>query len=657
MTLRDKIRHRSRICAQILGVGLIVALLSAFHFHYALGLSTWAMRLGGPGTDDVFRAIEPLADGGYIVAGSTNSFGAGRDDVWLIKLDEDANVEWQRTYGGQGGDTARSVKPTPDGGFVVAGQTHSFSAGRSDVWVLKFDHEGNLQWQKSYGGPSNDIAHAIEPTLDGGYLAAGFTASFGAASKDYFVIKLDSDGDIVWQKRYGGDGADVIRFATQVSNGHYFVAGFTHSFGAKGDIMVLRLDSDGDIVWQKRYGGAKFEEPSTILRAPGGYIVLEQSTSFSSNTDGWVFKLDPGGNMIWQKRHGGGSFDELSAARMTPDGGFIAAGETKSFGAVNEDFWVVKFDSGGSIMWQKRYGGADIDEAEGIALTPEGGFIVVGTTRSFDAVGKDVWILRLDANGELEQCSSGVTANSVTAATSGNTNAVPAMTTAFSVDTSATTKIGKPTVATSTAPIMLQCGVTAIDTTPVAEDDQYSTDEDTPLNVPAPGVLGNDSDVDGDALAALLVSGPSSGELVLNTDGSFTYTPDDDISGVDSFTYKANDGITDSNIATVSITVNPVNDPPVAGDDQFSADENTPLVIAKSDLLSNDLDKDGDTLFVASSDLVSTAGGTITDNGDGTLTYDPPPDFNGVDTFDYIASDGELVDEGTVEIEVASASG
>ncbi|MCI0559718.1 MAG: hypothetical protein MN733_14610, partial [Nitrososphaera sp.] len=191
-------------------IGLSVILISSTQVYSAYGLSTWAFRMGGPGTDDVFRGIEQASDGGYIIAGTTNSFGKGKNDVWIIKLDEESNVVWQKTYGGGGGDSARSIKQTSDGGFVVAGQTHSFSNGKMDIWVIKFGSNGSPQWQKSYGGPGNEMAHAIDPTSDGGYVVAGYTEGFGASSKDYFVIKLDSAGAIEWQKRFGGTGEEVV---------------------------------------------------------------------------------------------------------------------------------------------------------------------------------------------------------------------------------------------------------------------------------------------------------------------------------------------------------------------------------------------------------------------------------------------------------------
>jgi hypothetical protein len=422
----------------------------------AADAQTWARSYGGSGDEFVFRGVVAGSDGGYLIAGLTNSSGAGKNDVWIIKLDDDGSIAWQKTFGGVRNEEPRSVQATSDGGYVVAGPTNSFGAGANDMWVLKLDAAGDIQWEKTYGGPKADVAHAIQQTSDGGYIVAGFTMSFGAGSRDYFVVKLDSDGAVEWQRSYGGAKDDVIRFVKQVSDGGYIVAGFTHSFGTSGDIMLIKLDPVGNVEWQKRYGGAAFEEVSTILEVSGGYIVMEQSRSFSKSTNGWVFKIDTDGNIIWQKTVGGGNFDELSAAQLTPDGGFIVAGETRSFGIVREDFWVLKFDSDGGVEWQMRYGGPLVDEAESIALTDDGGSIVVGHTRSFGSGIRDIWSVKLDSNGGLGGCAPEVSVQPTTASVK-NSNAIPVDLQVTETNTGATSKESNATVLDTFTTVGTQC--------------------------------------------------------------------------------------------------------------------------------------------------------------------------------------------------------
>jgi hypothetical protein len=223
------------------------------------GNVVWQKTYGGTGQDGA-SAIAPTSDGGYVVAGSTNSFGAS-DDVWVLKLDGQGNVVWQKTYGGTSFDAASAIVPTSDGGYVVTAEAVSFwvsGAGASDVWVLKLDGSGNVVWQKAYGGTGIDAARAIAPTSDGGYVVAGVTSSFGAGDFDVWVLKLDGQGNVVWQKTYGGAGRDGASAIAPTSDGGYVVAGSTNSFGAgASDVWVLKLDGSGNVVWQKTYGGDK----------------------------------------------------------------------------------------------------------------------------------------------------------------------------------------------------------------------------------------------------------------------------------------------------------------------------------------------------------------------------------------------------------------
>ena len=174
----------------------------------------WAITYGGSDWDEALL-IQETDDGGYIVAGYTYSFGAGNEDIWVLKLDEDGNVEWQKTYGGSDEDWAHSIQQTSDGGYIVAGYTYSFGAGEGDFWVLKLDENGNVEWQKTYGGSDYDRAKSIQQTDDGGYIVAGSTYSFGAGYYDFWVLKLDENGEIP-NCPYGNDTYAEVN-ETQVS--------------------------------------------------------------------------------------------------------------------------------------------------------------------------------------------------------------------------------------------------------------------------------------------------------------------------------------------------------------------------------------------------------------------------------------------------------
>ncbi|MDE2180364.1 MAG: hypothetical protein KGJ40_05895, partial [candidate division NC10 bacterium] len=235
---------------------------------------SFAKTYGGA-NDDWIGSIRQTTDGGYIVAGYTTSFGAGNADAWVLKLDATGAVQWQKTYGGVGYDEATSIQQTTDGGYIVAGYTNSFGAGYQDAWVLKLDSTGTVVWQQTYGGTDYDYATSIQQTTDGGYIVAGRTRSFGGAGfDDAWILKLNSTGTVEWQKTYGGTGGDEATSIQQTTDGGYIVAGST-SFGAgNADAWVLKLDAVGAVQWQRTYGGAANDYATSIHQtADGGYIV------------------------------------------------------------------------------------------------------------------------------------------------------------------------------------------------------------------------------------------------------------------------------------------------------------------------------------------------------------------------------------------------
>jgi len=414
-------------------------------------VASWSRTYGGTSRDEA-HAIAPTPDGGYIVAGGTLSFGAGYRDVWVLKLDGSGNVVWQKTYGGTGGDWAYAIIPTSDGGYVVAGYTESFGAGYSDVWVLKLDGSGNVQWQKTYGGTDDDWANAVVPTSDGGYIVAGATCSFGTAGAcDFWVLRLDGSGNVMWQKTYGGAGYDYAFAIAPTPDGGYIVAGATWSFGAdNGDVWVLKLDGQGNVVWQKTYGGTNSEVGVIVPTSDGGYVVAGDTNSFGAGSfDAWVLRLDGSGNVVWQKTYGGTQWDRALAIVPTSDGGYVVAGYTNSFGAGLSDAWVLRLDGQGNVVWQKTYGGTQWDRAFAIVPTSDGGYVVAGYTESFGAGGEDVWVLKLEADGTVRGCPSGLVRDS--AASVGPTSVSPGNSSAVGQTTSASAVASSAVVGTSSA--------------------------------------------------------------------------------------------------------------------------------------------------------------------------------------------------------------
>ncbi|MBI4685607.1 MAG: choice-of-anchor D domain-containing protein [Nitrospirae bacterium] len=408
--------------------------------------SLWAKTFGGT-SSEWFSSAQQTSDWGYIVAGGTYSYGAGYNDLWILKLDSSANTQWQKTYGGTSADYANSIHQTSDGGYIVSGATGSSGAGSYDAWVLKLDANGNVQWQKTYGGSNLDFAESIQQTVDGGYIVVGETYSFGAGSFDIWLLKLDANGNIQWQKTYGTSGGEQAYSIQQTSDTGFIVVGYK-KVGSYFDVWILKLDASGNVQWQKTYGGNSDDISSFIQQtSDGGFVIAGYTGSFGAGLyDAWVLKLDEGGNIQWQKTYGGTSTDYANSIHQTSDGGYIVAGETElSTGFY--DGWALKLDPGGNIQWQKTYGVSNNDHIYSIEQTTDGGFVAAGIT------GTDALILKFDNNGNINTCSIIGPLNM--AATT--TNATVASTTASVTNTSIVPAISNATVTTPTATVNAVC--------------------------------------------------------------------------------------------------------------------------------------------------------------------------------------------------------
>jgi len=390
---------------------LISVLLCFFVFFPFMPLNAqWARTYGGSDYD-LANSIQQTSDGGYIVAGLTgDSFLEGEYDIWVLKLDSDGNIEWQRTYGGN--DTELlweidfSIQQTSDEGYIVAGHTSSFGAGESDFWVLKLTSNGDIEWQRTYGGGGYDLANSIQQTSDEGYIVAGSTLSFGAGGMDFWVLKLTSNGDIEWQRTYGGVSYEFDCSIQQTSDGGYIVAGTTRSFGVSEDEgWVLKLDSNGDIEWQRTYGGSSWDYLHSIQQTSDeGYIVAGHTHSFGAGIEeAWILKLSTNGDTEWQRTYGGSQEDYARSVQQTSDGGYIVAGSTDSFGDFGDiNGWVLKLSSNGDIEWQYTYGGGSIDYASrSIDQTSDGGYVTAGWTYSFGYGEADFIVLKLSSDGDI----------------------------------------------------------------------------------------------------------------------------------------------------------------------------------------------------------------------------------------------------------------
>ena len=355
----------------------------------------WERTYGGGGEDEA-RSVIQTSDGGYAMAGWTSSFGAGSLDFWLVKTNASGQIDWHQAYGGTRSDRAFSVIETTDGGYVLAGETWSFS-GSADFWLVKTGSDGSMEWNRTYSGLGRDEAYAgAIQTYDGGYLLGGYTDVFGKG-QDFWLVKTNSSGDMVWNATFGGESNDVALSLVQTSDGGYAVAGDTASFGAQvQDAYVVKVDSSGHMEWNRTYGGSRYDSAREIIQtSDGGYAIVGFTESYGAGLrDVWLVKTDLAGNMQWNQTYGEQNHDNGDSVVQTNCGGYAIAG-TKNFRTGNGDFWLIRADSAGGIQWNKTYGGSREDWGYSMIQTSDEGYAIVGLTESFGAGGEDFWLIKL----------------------------------------------------------------------------------------------------------------------------------------------------------------------------------------------------------------------------------------------------------------------
>ncbi|GIW40783.1 MAG: hypothetical protein KatS3mg076_1360 [Candidatus Binatia bacterium] len=466
----------------------------------------WSALYGGSGSEEM-EGLALTSDGGAVVVGSTDSFADPNGDAWVVVVDAYGNVVWQKTYGGSGDESLNAIHPTPDGGYIAAGSTLSFGVSREDGWVVKLSPTGTVEWSKTYGGSGTEQFWSVDVTGDGNYVVSGGTTSFGAGREDFWVLKLDPQGDVLWQKTYGGpkDDGDCASFAEpecvvrvrEDPDGNLVAVSNTRSFAPGFDaIWVLKLDPQGNVLWQKAFGG--FDEDtiwSFDIAPDGNYLVPGSTVSFSPDFSGdtWVLKLDPQGNVLWQKVYAvPGDWDEALAVGATSDGGALV-GAFREEGTSDWDWLLFRLDAAGNVIWQRRYE-YGWDWPNSVAEGPDGSFWVAGVAWPSPAAELDLWVQKLDPQGFVGTSCTSIQglALSVT-----DTNVTPVDTNATVLASFATVRSVDPTVADTGG------GSAALCQANPAEDCSNGTDDDGDSLVDC-----SDPDCTGDADGDTYVAAP-----------------------------------------------------------------------------------------------------------------------------------------------------
>jgi len=380
----------------------LILSLQTVAFSLTLLNVEWNQTYGGP-YEDMANSLVQTIEGGYALAGRTYPAPiAGYMDAWLIKVDSYGNQQWTQSYGGSQDDAAYSLVQTTDGGYAMAGYTGSFSAGYNDVWLVKTDTNGIMLWSQAYGRSSLDEGRCLIQTNDDGYAIAGFTDSYGAGGHDVYLVKTDADGNMQWNKTYGGPNDDVAWAIVQTDDGGYTLAGYKDSINsAQGDFWLIKTDADGNMIWNKTYGGAGSDHAYSLVKTPeGGYILAGWTDSFGAGSrDSWVVKTDADGNMQWNKTYGGPSADWANSIARTSDGEYVLAGATAPEVLGNSDLWLVKIDSNGNEEWNTTYGKTDDDEeAYSVIQSSDKGYASAGRTYPFgERVHSDALLVKVRA--------------------------------------------------------------------------------------------------------------------------------------------------------------------------------------------------------------------------------------------------------------------
>ncbi|WP_222982829.1 hypothetical protein [Flagellimonas meishanensis] len=402
------------------------------------GAVEWVKNFGGSGEESA-QSIIQTTDGGFAVLGYTNSTDGdltGKmlavNDYWLLKLDADGNLQWNKTYGGSKDDRGQSVIQAADGGYAIVGYAMSDDGdgsnneGFHDNWILRLDGLGNVLWEQSFGFSGHDHSYDVIQTDDGGFFFAGFLdvtqsngeGNFGKGAYltrhgvgEFWGTKLHADGSLQWRRYFGGTNNDRAHGVVQADDGGFVMAGFSESddfdiSNTKGsyDFWVVKVDKNGTMLWERSYGGTGIEIAYDIAKThDGGYAIV--GNTFSTDTDVsknngesdlWLIKIDDSGALLWEKTFGGSGFEAGHGVRTTAAGGFAIAGNSKSSDGDatqnlgENDLWLLKTDSEGNLVHQQSFGGSQLDFGFDVLETEDGGLVLVGEMGSEDFLDLDL---------------------------------------------------------------------------------------------------------------------------------------------------------------------------------------------------------------------------------------------------------------------------
>jgi hypothetical protein len=356
----------------------------------------WEQTFGGSVGNSTGRSVQQTTDDGYIIVGTTFSFGAGKGAIYLIKTDSFGKKQWEQTFGGSvGNSTARGIQQTTDGGYIIVGQTDSFSAGKLKAYLIKTDSSGKKQWEQTYGGNPFNVGASVQQTTDNGYIFVGTTLS----DRQFliYLVKIDSSGKVQWEQTFGSGAQNTGTSVRQTTDGGYIISGVKIQTVEQFYAYLVKTDSSGKVQWEQTFGGKGATIGMSVQQTKdSGYVVGGvTNSSGAGNQDFYLVKTDSSGKQQWQQTFGGKGNETALAVQQTNDGGYIMVGETDSLTANQTQVYLVKSDSSGSMQWQETLGGSGNSTGSDVQQTKDGGYIVVGSTDSGHAGRFDIYLAKL----------------------------------------------------------------------------------------------------------------------------------------------------------------------------------------------------------------------------------------------------------------------
>ena len=362
--------------------------------------------------DERGYAVQQTSDGGYVIVGSSTSYGAGGSDLWILKVDGSGEFSWSKTYGGQGNDVGKDIVQTSDGGYIITGYTRSFSSGGDmDLWLIKTDANGesclyndggtctqnSSKWVKSFGTSGNDYGNSVKETSEGDFIVTGKSGRIPSV----FVVKTNSLGEKIWENLYGTGPGDRGQYIIEREDLGFLIVGKENPNNADDNLCLINIDTDGSEVWHSLYGGGNSDVGNYVSEVSGGgFIIAGSSRSYGNGNwdDMWLVKTSTGGSMEWQKTYGGSYTEIGNYVHEKIGGGYVITGSTESIGQGLYDIWVVSTDYTGNEIYSQTFGGNMDDKALKGSKSDNGELIIIGYTSSFGNGGDDVLFIKIDPN-------------------------------------------------------------------------------------------------------------------------------------------------------------------------------------------------------------------------------------------------------------------